>query len=259
MDSRSATRRVYQATLYAIGVTLITTEKADKMHERGYQCMSADDSQLRSDRAFEEIGALKHQVEGLKRDVEGLKTESRSWIRTWGVYLGILASVFAVPRAAKEAYDSFYQHPKFSVLTPVPLSVFYDAPHQKVTFSFPVLASNYGNRGGVIVAASAHFEPPPMDATDPQFKFTDDTRHTVDIPFPVPVGVSKSVVGSVAFTGSGLMAVGRHRLDVTLIGDDRKPLPMMPMQFCFDINEDLLAVISQETQRLLNTSCEQGQ
>jgi hypothetical protein len=39
-----------------------------------------------------------------------------------------------------------------------------------------------------------------MDATDPQFKFVDETRHTVDIPFPVPVGVSKSVVGSVSFT-----------------------------------------------------------
>ena len=218
--------------------------------------MSADASQLRSERAFEEIGALKHQMESLKRDVESLKIESRSWIRTWGVYLGILASVFAVPRAAKEAFDSFYQHPKFSVLTPVPLTLFYDTQHQRVTFSFPVLASNYGNRGGVIVGAAAHFEPPPMDATDPQFKFIDETKHPVDIPFPVPVGVSKSVVGSVAFTGSGLMVPGRHRLGVTLIGDDRRPLPMMPMQFCFDINDELIAVISQESQRLLNTPCD---
>lgn len=224
--------------------------------EEGYERMSADDSQSRNDRAFEEIGALKHQVEGLKKDVENLKTESRSWIRTWGVYLGILASFFAVPRAAKEAYDSFYQHPKFSVLSPVPLTLFYDTPHQKLTFSFPVLASNYGNRGGVIVGATAHFEPPSMDATDPQFKFVDETRHTVDIPFPVPVGVSKSVVGSVSFAGNGLMVPGRHRLEVTLIGDDRKPLPMMPMQFCFDITDDLVAVISGESQRLLNTPCD---
>jgi len=139
----------------------------------------------------------------------------------------------------------------------VPLTLFYDAQHQKVTFSFPVLASNYGNRGGVIVGATAHFEPPPMDARDPQFKFVDETRHAVDIPFPVPVGVSKSVVGSVAFTGSGLMTAGRHRLDVTLIGDDRKPLPMMPMRFCFDLTDELIATISQESQRLLNTPCEQ--
>lgn len=218
--------------------------------------MSADDPQLPRERAFEEIGALKHQMESLKRDVEGLKTESKSWTRTWGVYLGILASFFAVPRAAKEAFDSFYQHPKFSVLSPVPLTLYYDAPHQRVTFSFPVLASNYGNRGGVIVGATAHYEPPPMDASDPQFKFTDETRHAVDIPFPVPVGVSKSVVGSVAFTGTNLMTPGRHRLDVTLIGDDRKPLPMMPMQFCFDLNPDLVAAISQESQRLLNTPCD---
>src|SRR5713101_5045912 len=218
--------------------------------------MSAEDSKVPGQPVFEDIGALKHQVDSLKREVESLKTESRSWIRTWGVYLGILASVFAVPRAAKEAFDSFYQHPKFSVLTPVPLTLFYDTEHQRVTFSFPVLASNYGNRGGVIVGAAAHFGPPPMDATDPQFKFVDETRHPVDIPFPVPVGVSKSVVGSVAFTGSGLMAPGRHRLDVTLVGDDRRPLPMMPLQFCFDLNDELVAVISQESQRLLNTPCE---
>ena len=218
--------------------------------------MSAQDSQLPSRQAFEDIGALKHQVESLKRDVEGLKTASKSWIRTWGVYLGILASFLAVPRAAKEAFDSFYQHPQFSVLTPVPLTLFYDAQHQKITFTFPVLASNYGNRGGVIVGATAHFEPPSMDATDPQFKFVDETKHSVDIPFPVPVGVSKSVIGSVAFAGSGLIVPGAHRLDVTLIGDDRKPLPMMPMKFCFDINQELIAVISQEPQRLLNTPCD---
>ena len=119
-----------------------------------------------------------------------------------------------------------------------------------------MLASNYGNRGGVIVGAAAHLEPPSVDATESHFKFVDETKHAVDIPFPVPVGVSKSVVGSVAFTGSSLMVPGRHRLDVTLIGDDRRPLPMMPMQFCFDINDELIAVISEESQRLLNTPCD---
>jgi len=98
-----------------------------------------------------------------------------------------------------------------------------------------------------------------MDATYPEFKFIDETKHAVDIPFPVPVGVSKSVVGSVSFTGSSLIAPGPHRLYVTLIGDDQKPLPMMPLQFCFDITDDLVAVISQESQRLLNTPCDQGQ
>ena len=218
--------------------------------------MSADDPQISSKQAFEDIGALKHQVETLKQEVASLTTASKSWIRTWGVYLGILASFLAVPRAAKEAFDSFYQHPQFSVLSPVPLTLFYDAPHQKVMFTFPVLASNYGNRGGVIVGATAHFEPPPMDATDPQFKFIDDTKHAVDIPFPVPVGVSKSVVGSVAFAGSGLMVPGKHRLEVTLIGDDRKPLPSMPMKFCFDLSDDLIAAISEGPQRLLNTPCD---
>ncbi|PYV75116.1 MAG: hypothetical protein DMG96_18220 [Acidobacteria bacterium] len=218
--------------------------------------MSADDSRPGSERAFEEIGALKHQMESLRQDVQVLNTESKSWIRTWGVYLGIIASVFAVPRAAKEALDSFYQHPKFSVLKPVPLTLFYDTQHQMVTFSFPVLASNYGNRGGVIVGAAAHLEPPSVDATESHFKFVDETRQPIDIPFPVPVGVVKSVVGSVVFAGNGLIAPGKHRLDVTLIGEDGSPLPTMPMQFCFDMNDDLITVISQESQRLLNTPCQ---
>jgi len=33
-------------------------------------------------------------------------------------------------------------------------------------------------------------------------------------------------------------------------------LPMMPMKFCFDIDEGLIGVISQEPQRLLNTPCD---
>jgi len=218
--------------------------------------MPPDDGRSSVERSSEEIDALKLQVETLKQDVQNLKTESKSWIKTWGVYLGILASIFAVPRAAKEAFDSFYQHPKFSVVSPVPLSLFYDAQHQMVTFSFPVLASNYGNQGGVILDATAHLEPPSVDATGAHFKFVDETKQPIDIPFPVPVGVSKSVVGSVMFAGSGLMAPGRHRLAVNLIGGDHHTLPMMPLQFCFDVNEDLVTAISEETLRLINTPCE---
>jgi hypothetical protein len=42
--------------------------------------MSADDLQISSKQAFEDIGALKHQVESLKQDVDSLKTASKSGI-----------------------------------------------------------------------------------------------------------------------------------------------------------------------------------
>jgi hypothetical protein len=217
--------------------------------------MPSDDDRSSAERTVEEVGLLKRQVESLNQDIQNLKTENKSWIRKWGVYLGILASIFAVPRAAKEAVDSFYQHPKFSIVAPVPLTLFYDTQHQMLTFSFPVLASNYGNQNGIILSAEAHFEPPSVDATASHFKFIDETKQPIDIPFPIPVGVSKSVVGSVVFTGSGLMVQGRHRLDVTLIGGDHNPLPMMPLQFCFDVSDDLVTVVSEESHRLLNTPC----
>ncbi len=218
--------------------------------------MSGDDSRATEERALEEIGSLKLQMESMKQEIQGLKTESKSWIRTWGVYLGIIASVFAVPKGAKEAYDSFVLRPKFSVVEPVPLTLFYDTQRQMAVFSFQVLASNYGNRGGIIIAAAAHLEPPSVDATDSHFKFVDEGKQPIDIPFPIPVGVLKSVVGSVAFTGSDLMTPGKHRLAVTLTGDDHKPLPMMPMLFCFELTDDLVTLISQESYRLINTPCE---
>lgn len=218
--------------------------------------MSGDDSRATDERTLQQIDHLKQQMESMKQEVQGLKTESKSWIRTWGVYLGILASVFAVPKGAKEAYDSFVLRPKFSVVEPVPLTLFYDAQRKTVVFSFQVLASNYGNRGGVIIAATAHLEPPSVDATAPHFKFVDESRQPIDIPFPIPVGVLKSVVGSAVFTGNGLMMPGKHRLDVTLIGDDHQPLPGMPMRFCFELSDELVAVISQESQRFINPVCE---
>lgn len=123
-------------------------------------------------------------------------------------------------------------------------------------FSFQVLASNYGNRGGIIIDAVAHLEPPSVDATDSHFKFFDEGKQPIDIPFPIPVGVLKSVVGSVSFTGGNLMTPGKHQLAVTLTGDDHKPLPMMPMLFCFELNDELVTLISQESHRLINTPCE---
>jgi hypothetical protein len=215
--------------------------------------VSPESSPPSSSRPSEDAGILKHQIENLERDVQTLKTESQSWLRTWGVYLGIMASLFAVPRAAKELVDSYYQHPKFSVVAPVPLTLFYEAGRHKLTCNFPVVASNYGNRGGVILSATAHLEPPSIDAAAADITFVDEARQPIQIPFPVPVGVLKSVTGTALFKGNNLLQPGKHRLNVTLVGEDKK---LLPLSFCFDVNPDLVEGISQEPLRLLNTPCE---
>jgi len=219
--------------------------------------MSADSSQSGTERAFEEIGALKHQMEGLSRDLESLKVESKKGIRTWGVYLGIIATMLAVPRAAKDVFDAFYKHSDFSVLTTeVPLTLYYDDPHQTLSFTFPVIATNNGNLDGIIVGATAHFEPPLMDATEAHFRFVDETNKQVAFPFTIATGVSKSLTGSVDFTGPGLTVPGRHIFEVSLIGDDRKPLSTMPIRFCVDVSKELVVLISGASQRILGAQCQ---
>lgn len=213
-------------------------------------------------RTFEDIGALDQRVEALKQEVNLLKEDGRSWVKKWGAYLGILASIVAVPRAAVEAWNSIYQHPKFTVNQPVPLTIFYDGPSRAVTFSFPLYTSNYGTRAGDIKQATAHLhlsstEATPQDfyTTEADFQFADENNHAVPFPFQVPISTSRSLTSSVGFR-VGVLTAGSHRLEVTLKGGPNDPLPTMPLKFCFELTKDLVNELSQEPRRWLSTDCD---
>ena len=211
-------------------------------------------------RAFKDIGALEQRVEALKQEVSLLKEDGKSWVKKWGAYLGILASIVAVPRAAVEAWNSIYQHPKFTVNQPVPLTIFYDAPKRVVTFSFPLYTSNYGTRAGDIRRATAHLSskvatPQDLYTNESDFQFADDNNHPVPFPFQVPISTSKSLISSVEFRGR-VLTTGAHRLEVTLKGGPSDPLPTMPMRFCFELTKDLIDELSQEPRRWLSTDCD---
>jgi hypothetical protein len=57
-------------------------------------------------RVLEDVVGLKQQIKNLELDTASLKTENKGWIKKWGVYLGVLASNVAVPKAAKETLDT---------------------------------------------------------------------------------------------------------------------------------------------------------
>jgi hypothetical protein len=58
-------------------------------------------------RVLEEVGGLKQQTKNLEVDTASLNAENKGWIKKWGVYLGVLASPVAVPKAAKETLDNW--------------------------------------------------------------------------------------------------------------------------------------------------------
>ena len=58
-------------------------------------------------RVLEDVGGLKQQIKNLEVDTASLKAENKRWIKKWGVYLGVLASAVAVPKAAKETLDTW--------------------------------------------------------------------------------------------------------------------------------------------------------
>ena len=53
---------------------------------------------------LEDVGGPKQQIKNLELDNASLKAENKGWIKKSGIYLGLLASAVAVPKAAKETW-----------------------------------------------------------------------------------------------------------------------------------------------------------
>ena len=210
---------------------------------------------------LEDIGGLKERIKDLESAVETAKTENKGWIKKWGVYLGVLASVVAVPKAAKEALDSWYQRPNVKIEKPA--SVTLTLQEGGLIFSFPVDTSNYGNRGGSIFGGRAHLEdksqpPRRMDAARDRFKLVDENKTPGNMPFPVPAGLAKPLTGFVNFSGNAVSVPGWYTLEVTLEDENGKPLPKTPMRFCFFVTPSQIENLSSMAIEQDYPNCEGG-
>ena len=93
--------------------------------------------------------SVEDQLAKLRSDVDYLKTESKSWVKTWGVYLGMLGALVAVPKGALDLVTQLWQRPDTSVA--IHQITIYHAPGlESEIVKFPLVVTNQGNRDDVL-------------------------------------------------------------------------------------------------------------
>jgi hypothetical protein len=194
-------------------------------------------------RIVEDMGSLKQQVKSLELELETAKKENTGWVKKWGLYLGVLASMVAIPTATKHALDSWYQHASLKIQEPDNLTLTLDPGRNVVVFSFPVTASNDGTGAGYVIGGNAHLEsmPPstpiaPMDVAGDNVKLFDESKSPQGRPVYVAVGGSPRLLTAyLDFGPNGMSVPGWYQLRVTLNNEHSEPLLRKPIAFCFNV------------------------
>jgi hypothetical protein len=192
----------------------------------------------------EDVGSLKQQVKTLQSEFEAAKKENSGWIKKWGLYLGVLASIVAIPTAAKKAMDSWYEYASLKIQEPDNLTLTLDSERSVVVFSFPVTASNIGTGEGYVTGGGAHLEPTvpvstgvsPKDVAGESIKFYDESKSIQDRPVYVSAhGTPRLLTAYLDFGKNGITAPGWYRLSVTLNNEKGRALLDNPVTFCFHV------------------------
>jgi hypothetical protein len=99
------------------------------------------------------------QLAKLRRDLDRLNAESKGWVKTWGVYLGILGALIAVPKGALDLVTQLWLRPDTSVMIKsVKITHVPKLPSEIV--EFPLVVMNLGNRDDALLGRSAKFTGP---------------------------------------------------------------------------------------------------
>jgi len=213
-------------------------------------------------RVVEDMGTLKQQLTSLQLEVDAVKKEGSSWIKKWGVYLGVLASAVAIPTATKHAIDSWYEHASLKIQEPDNLTLTLDTERDVVVFSFPVTASNVGSGEGYVTGGSAHLEPTgqvmagvsPRDVAGEGIRFVDESKSIQDRPVYVSAhGTPRMLTAYLDFGKNGVTAAGWYRLSVTLNNEKGRALSSNPVAFCFNVTPSQIENLS--ITNLVQTYC----
>src|SRR5207245_3867672 len=92
-----------------------------------------------------EAPSAEDQLAKLRSNLDRLNAESKGWVKTWGVYLGILGALIAVPKGALDLVTQLWLRPDTSVMIKsVKITHVPKLPSEIV--EFPLVVMNLGNR-----------------------------------------------------------------------------------------------------------------
>ncbi len=165
--------------------------------------------------------SLEAQLTRLRSDLDHLKTESNSWVKTWGVYLGILGALIAVPKEALDLVSELWHRADTSVA--IREITIYHAPElSSEIVTFPMVVMNVGNRDDVLFnnGASLTVEGQSVELSNDDFGLFDDGKK-IDTSLLIPKDTLRPYAVSITFnpkTRRLAATPGLHKLEMRFLG-----------------------------------------
>jgi hypothetical protein len=215
------------------------------------------------------VEQLTEKVEELKKQIDKETTGFTGWVKWIGLIVALLAAILTVPKAAKDAYESFFARPETSVTSESTLAMTYDPTTKMLQFGFGFTISNNGKRKDTVQSLSAILKRIDFDKSsdlltlgDNDFEFSENKRK-IPNHFPISESTPREI-DAFAKTyldeqtkSAFLLPKSRWQLLITLNEEyGQKSL----LKYCFDISQDDIDEIfnSQEekTSQIRNPNCE---
>jgi hypothetical protein len=182
-----------------------------------------------------ETSSLEAQFAKLRSDLAHMTRESKSWVKTWGVYLGILGALIAVPKGAFELVTELWHRADTSVA--IREVTIYHAPGlSSEIVTVPLVVMNLGNRDDVLFnnGASLTVEGQSVELSGDDFGLFDDGKK-VDTSLLIPKDTLRPYAMSVTFnpkTRKLAATPGLHRLELRFLGVKHQSYSA---SFCFPL------------------------
>jgi hypothetical protein len=168
-----------------------------------------------------EMPSVEDQLANLKSDLDHLKTESKSWVKTWGVYLGMLGALIAVPKGALDLVTQLWQRPDTSVAIQQ-ITIYHDPGLSSEIVKFPLIVMNLGNRDDVLLnnGASLMVAGQSVELSEADFGLFYNGKK-VDTSLLVPKDALRAYDVSITFnpkTREMAATPGPHKLELRFLG-----------------------------------------
>jgi hypothetical protein len=182
-----------------------------------------------------ETPSVEDQLARLRSDVDLLKTESKSWVKTWGVYLGMLGALIAVPKGALDLVTQLWQRPVTSVAIRE-ITIYHDPGLSSEIVKFPLIVMNLGNRDDLLLnnGASLTVAGQSVELSEADFGLFENGKK-VDTSLLVPKDALRAYDVSITFnpkTREMAATPGLHKLELRFLGVNHQSYLA---SFCFPL------------------------
>ena len=180
---------------------------------------------------------IEDQLAALRTDLDHLKTESKGWIKTWGVYLGILGALVALPKGVLDLATQVRKRPQTSVAIEE-ITIYHDPSLSSEIVKFPLVVRNAGNQDDVLLSQGAEItaEGQTVSLAEKDFGLFDHGEQQLAL--RVPKDEVHDYQVSITFnpkTRQVLAAPGDHKLQFQFRGEKDQP---HVASSCFSLQDD---------------------